>query len=76
MTALTRQIKLETKIFARERQNLFLTMAFPLILFFIFGSVFDGQSWSGIAAKAARSDEVPSAAVGPHGPSRAEHLGM
>ena len=50
MTSLARQIKLETKIFVRERQNLFLTMAFPLILIFIFGSVFNEQSWSGIPA--------------------------
>jgi ABC-2 type transport system permease protein len=50
MNALARQIGLETKIFVRERQNLFLTMAFPLILIFIFGSVFSGQSWSGISA--------------------------
>lgn len=50
MKSLLRQIKLETKVFLRERQNLFLTMAFPVILIFIFSSVFHEQSWSGIKA--------------------------
>lgn len=50
MTTLVGQIKLETKLFLRGRQNLFLTLAFPAIMILIFGSVFSGQSWSGIPA--------------------------
>jgi ABC-2 type transport system permease protein len=44
------QIRLETKLFLRERQNVFFTLAFPVILILIFGSVFGGQSWYGVAA--------------------------
>lgn len=50
MTTLAGQIKLETKLFLRGKQNLFLTLAFPVIMILIFGAVFSGQSWSGIPA--------------------------
>jgi ABC-2 type transport system permease protein len=50
MTTLAGQIKLETKLFLRGRQNVFLTLAFPVIMILIFGAVFGGQSWSGIPA--------------------------
>jgi ABC-2 type transport system permease protein len=44
------QIRLETKLFLRGKQNLFLTLAFPVIMILIFGSVFSGQKWSGAPA--------------------------
>jgi ABC-2 type transport system permease protein len=50
MATLVGQIKLETKLFLRGRQNLFFTLAFPVIMILLFGSVFSGQSWSGIPA--------------------------
>ena len=50
MKTLTRQVILETKLFSRARQALFLTLAFPVIIILIFGAVFGGQSWSGIPA--------------------------
>jgi ABC-2 type transport system permease protein len=50
MTTLAGQIKLETKLFFRGRQNVFFTLAFPVIMILIFGSVFSGQIWYGIPA--------------------------
>jgi ABC-2 type transport system permease protein len=50
MTTVAAQIRLETKLFLRERQNVFFTLAFPVIMILIFGSVFGGQSWYGIPA--------------------------
>jgi ABC-2 type transport system permease protein len=50
MTTLVRQIKPESKLFLRAKQALFLTLAFPVIMILIFGSVFGGQSWSGVPA--------------------------
>jgi len=50
MATLAGQIKLETKLFLRGRQNVFLTLAFPVIMILIFGAVFSGENWSGIPA--------------------------
>jgi ABC-2 type transport system permease protein len=50
MKMLVGQIRIETKLFLRGRQALFLTLAFPVIMILIFGAVFGGQSWSGISA--------------------------
>jgi ABC-2 type transport system permease protein len=50
MKTLMGQIRLETKLFLRGKQNLFSTLAFPLIMILIFGSVFSGQTWSGVTA--------------------------
>jgi ABC-2 type transport system permease protein len=50
MAASINQIKLETKLFLRGKQNLFMTFAFPAILILILGSVLGKQSWSGIPA--------------------------
>jgi ABC-2 type transport system permease protein len=45
-----RQIKLETKLLLRDKRTLFTTLAFPVIMILIFGSVFSGQKWSGVPA--------------------------
>lgn len=50
MTTVAAQIRLETKLFLRERQNVFFTLAFPIIMILIFGAVFGGQSWYGVPA--------------------------
>jgi len=50
MTTIIKQIGLETKLFLRGRQNLFLTLAFPAIMILIFGSVFSKETWSGVPA--------------------------
>jgi ABC-2 type transport system permease protein len=50
MKMLMGQIRLETKLYLRGRQALFLTLAFPVIMILIFGAVFGGQKWSGIPA--------------------------
>jgi ABC-2 type transport system permease protein len=50
MATLAGQIKLETKLFLRGRQNVFLTLAFPVIMILIFGAVFSGENWSGTSA--------------------------
>jgi ABC-2 type transport system permease protein len=50
MNILIGQIRLETKLFLRARQALFLTLAFPVIMILIFGTVFGGQDWSGTPA--------------------------
>ena len=50
MTTLVGQIKLETKLFLRDKRSLFMTFAFPVIMILIFGSVFSGQTWSGLPA--------------------------
>jgi ABC-2 type transport system permease protein len=50
MKTLAAQIQMETKLFLRARQALFLTLAFPVIMILIFGAVFGNESWSGIPA--------------------------
>jgi ABC-2 type transport system permease protein len=50
MKILIGQIRLETKLILRQRQALFLTLAFPVIMILIFGAVFGNQNWSGIPA--------------------------
>jgi ABC-2 type transport system permease protein len=50
MRTLVGQIRLETKLLFRDKRSLFLTLAFPVIMILIFGSVFSGQNWSGIPA--------------------------
>jgi ABC-2 type transport system permease protein len=50
MTTLAAQIRLETRLFLRGRQNVFFTLAFPIIMILIFGAVFGGQNWYGIPA--------------------------
>jgi ABC-2 type transport system permease protein len=50
MKTLIGQIRFETKLFLRGKQALFLTLAFPVIIILIFGSVFGEQTWSGIPA--------------------------
>ena len=50
MKALAGQIKLERKLFLRNRQNLFLTFAFPVLMMLIFGAVFGDQSWGGVSS--------------------------
>jgi len=50
MNTLVGQIKLETKLLLRDKHTLFTTLAFPVIMILIFGTVFSGQKWSGIPA--------------------------
>lgn len=50
MKTLVGQVKMETRLFLRGKQALFFNLAFPVIMIFIFGSVFGGQSWSGVPA--------------------------
>ena len=50
MSTLIGQIKLETKLLLRDRRSLFFTLAFPVIMILIFGSVFSEGSWDGIPA--------------------------
>jgi len=50
MTTLVGQIRLEAKIFLRGKQNVFMTLAFPVIMILIFGAVFSSQTWSGVPA--------------------------
>jgi len=50
MSTLVGQIRLETKLLIRDRRSLFFTLAFPVIMILIFGSVFSGDSWDGIPA--------------------------
>ena len=47
MTTLVGQIRLETRLFWRDKRSLFFTFAFPVIMILIFGSVFSGQNWAG-----------------------------
>ena len=50
MKTLVGQVKMETKMFLRAKQAMFMTLAFPVIMILIFGSVFSGQTWSGVPA--------------------------
>jgi ABC-2 type transport system permease protein len=50
MTTLVGQIKLETKLFLRDKRSLFFTFAFPVIMVLIFGSAFSNQTVSGTPA--------------------------
>lgn len=50
MTTLVGQIRLETKLFWRDKRSMFMTFAFPVIMILIFGSVFSGQNWAGLPA--------------------------
>ena len=50
MKMLIGQIKLETKLFLRDRRALFLTFAFPAIMILIFGAVFNSQTVMGLPA--------------------------
>jgi ABC-2 type transport system permease protein len=50
MTILMGQIRLETKLFWRDKRSLFFTFAFPVIMILIFGSVFSSNTWAGIPA--------------------------
>jgi ABC-2 type transport system permease protein len=50
MSTLVVQIRLETNLLLRDKRSLFFTLAFPVIMILIFGSVFSGGSWDGIPA--------------------------
>jgi ABC-2 type transport system permease protein len=50
MSTLVGQIRLETNLLIRDKRSLFFTLAFPVIMILIFGSVFSGDSWDGIPA--------------------------
>ena len=48
MTTLVGQIKMETKLFLRDKRSLFFTFAFPVIMVLIFGSAFGDQTVVGV----------------------------
>jgi ABC-2 type transport system permease protein len=50
MTTLAGQVKLETKLFLRDKRSLFFTFAFPVIMVLIFGSAFGNQTVAGLPA--------------------------
>jgi ABC-2 type transport system permease protein len=50
MTTLVGQIKLETKLFLRDKRSLFFTFAFPVIMVLIFGAAFGNQTVAGLPA--------------------------
>ncbi len=50
MSTLIGQIRLETKLLFRDKRSLFFTLAFPVIMILIFGTVFGGQNWGEVPA--------------------------
>ena len=49
MSVLFNQVKLETRLFVRERHALFWTLAFPVFFIVLFGLVYSGTTWDGTA---------------------------
>ncbi|MDC7126419.1 MAG: ABC transporter permease [Spirochaetales bacterium] len=50
MSILAKQIRIEMILFLRNRQNLFLTLAFPVMMILLFGAVFKDQIWGGVSS--------------------------
>lgn len=48
MNILVGQIKLESKLFLREKEALFWTLAFPVFMIVIFGLIWKDEAWDGI----------------------------
>jgi len=52
MNILARQIKLETKLFLRRKDDLFWTMAFPLFIIVLFGLLYQDMQWEDFGLRA------------------------
>jgi len=50
MNTLVGQIKLETKLFLREKEALFWTLAFPVFMIVLFGLIWKDDTWDGTPA--------------------------
>ena len=48
MKVLAGQIKLETRLFLRDRGELFWALAFPVFFIVLFGLIYRGESWGGM----------------------------
>lgn len=48
MKALAGQIKLETKLFLRDKGELFWALAFPVFMMVLFGLIYRGETWDGM----------------------------
>lgn len=48
MNVLAGQIKLETKLFLRDKGDLFWALAFPVFMIALFGLIYQGESWDGL----------------------------
>ena len=48
MSVLAGQIKLETKLFLRDKGDLFWALAFPVFMIVLFGLIYQGESWDGL----------------------------
>jgi ABC-2 type transport system permease protein len=48
MNTLVGQIKLEFKLFLREKEALFWTLAFPVFMMVLFGLLWKDETWDGI----------------------------
>jgi ABC-2 type transport system permease protein len=49
MNVFVGQIKLETKLFLRDKGDLFWSLAFPIFMIVLFGLIYKDQSWDGTA---------------------------
>ena len=47
MKVLVGQMKLESKLFLRDKGNLFWALAFPVFMIVLFGLIYQGQTWDG-----------------------------
>ena len=47
MNVLVNQIKLESKLFLRDKGDLFWALVFPVFMIVLFGLIYQGQSWGG-----------------------------
>ncbi len=50
MDILVGQIRLETKLFLREKEAIFWTLAFPVFMIVLFGLIWKDETWGGIPA--------------------------
>ena len=50
MSVLANQIKLESKLFLREKEALFWMLAFPMFMIVLFGLIWKDEAWGGIPA--------------------------
>lgn len=50
MNVLVSQIRLETKLWFRQKQALLSTLAFPVFFMFLFGAIWRGSTWGGMPA--------------------------
>jgi len=48
MSVLTGQIRLETRLFLRDKGDLFWALAFPVFMAVLFGLIYQGESWDGM----------------------------